>query len=223
MFSVWMTRCAGWVHANPLLLLLIPASRTRLMYWSYKRMKAECDRNPPCHVGGFTRLLSASAPDDLMDEIPTMLVPPMPDADFKARWPVGGAELGSGRPTSASLSPQRLTPVVKPWAVQHWALHARIPEKYVWLADSDMVWLRPMRNPSRNGRQAHERASRHGASRRALGTGRWRLSCYMQARSLRLGLHVVCRKPASRGKGRPELHREELHRQLLTGRSGQDP
>ena len=31
------------------------------MYWSYKRMKAECERNPPCHVGGFTRLLSSKA------------------------------------------------------------------------------------------------------------------------------------------------------------------
>ena len=97
---------------------------------------------------------------------PIGICPPFSSSTVSAADARGGLQREAVHPCVISLRtspdspghlptpvPQRLTPVVKPWAVQHWALHARIPDKYVWLADSDMVWLRPMRNPSRNGRQ----------------------------------------------------------------------
>ena len=57
--------------------------QTRIMYWTYKRVKAECEANPPCHLGGFTRVLAADQPDALMHEVPTLVVPPLKRRTFK--------------------------------------------------------------------------------------------------------------------------------------------
>lgn len=46
----------------------------RIMYYWYKKMKDM----PGSEMGGFTRILHSGSPDNLMDEIPTMVVDPLP-------------------------------------------------------------------------------------------------------------------------------------------------
>lgn len=47
----------------------------RIMYYWYKKMKDM----PGSNMGGFTRVLHSGKPDNLMEEIPTMVVDPLPD------------------------------------------------------------------------------------------------------------------------------------------------
>jgi hypothetical protein len=46
----------------------------RIMYYWYKKKKDL----PGSDMGGFTRILHSGSPDNLMDEIPTMVVNPLP-------------------------------------------------------------------------------------------------------------------------------------------------
>lgn len=46
----------------------------RIMYYWYKQQKDL----PGSEMGGFTRILHSGSPDNLMDEIPTMVVDPLP-------------------------------------------------------------------------------------------------------------------------------------------------
>lgn len=46
----------------------------RIMYYWYKQKKDL----PGSEMGGFTRILHSGSPDNLMDEIPTMVVDPLP-------------------------------------------------------------------------------------------------------------------------------------------------
>lgn len=46
----------------------------RIMYYWYKRNK----ELPGSEMGGFTRVLHSGNPDNLMDEIPTVVVDPLP-------------------------------------------------------------------------------------------------------------------------------------------------
>ena len=46
----------------------------RIMYYWYKKQK----ELPGSEMGGFTRILHSGNPDNLMDEIPTMVVDPLP-------------------------------------------------------------------------------------------------------------------------------------------------
>lgn len=46
----------------------------RIMYYWYKKKKDL----PGSEMGGFTRILHSGSPDNLMDEIPTMVVDPLP-------------------------------------------------------------------------------------------------------------------------------------------------
>jgi len=50
-------------------------------YW-YKEMR---DR-PGSDMGGFTRILHSGKPDGLMDEMPTMVVDPLPEGKDKVRF-----------------------------------------------------------------------------------------------------------------------------------------
>ena len=53
----------------------------RIMYYWYKKMKDL----PDSEMGGFTRVLHSGKPDNLMDEIPTMVVDPLPDGVDRVR------------------------------------------------------------------------------------------------------------------------------------------
>lgn len=46
----------------------------RIMYYWYKKIKDV----PGSDMGGFTRILHSGNPDNLMDEIPTFVVDPLP-------------------------------------------------------------------------------------------------------------------------------------------------
>lgn len=46
----------------------------RILYYWYKQQKGL----PGSEMGGFTRILHSGSPDNLMDEIPTMVVDPLP-------------------------------------------------------------------------------------------------------------------------------------------------
>lgn len=47
----------------------------RIMYYWYKKFKHE----PVSEMGGFTRILHSGKPDNVMDEIPTVIVDPLPE------------------------------------------------------------------------------------------------------------------------------------------------
>ena len=53
--------------------------QSRIMHYWYKEMR---DR-PGSDMGGFTRILHSGKPDGLMDEIPTMVVDPLPEGTDK--------------------------------------------------------------------------------------------------------------------------------------------
>lgn len=53
----------------------------RIMYYWYKKMK---DRKGS-EMGGFTRVLHSGSADDLMEEIPTFVVEPLPDGMDQVR------------------------------------------------------------------------------------------------------------------------------------------
>ena len=52
----------------------------------YKKIKKQCEANPPCHMGGFTRLLHSGKEDDLMAEIPTFVADPLPPEHPDHGW-----------------------------------------------------------------------------------------------------------------------------------------
>ncbi|KAF8396251.1 hypothetical protein HHK36_017866 [Tetracentron sinense] len=57
----------------------------RIMYYWYKKVKDM----PGSEIGGFTRILSSGKPDNLMDEIPTFMVDPLPEGADRGEYPVG--------------------------------------------------------------------------------------------------------------------------------------
>jgi len=54
----------------------------RIMYYWYKKKK----NLPESEMGGFTRILHSGQPDNLMDEIPTMVVDPLPAGVDRVRF-----------------------------------------------------------------------------------------------------------------------------------------
>lgn len=52
----------------------------------YKKQKARCEKEGKCDMGGFTRLLHSGQADDLMNEIPTMVVDPLPSDMVEHSW-----------------------------------------------------------------------------------------------------------------------------------------
>ena len=53
----------------------------RIMYYWYKKVK----EMPGSEMGGFTRVLHSGSPDNLMEEIPTFVVDPLPDGLDRVR------------------------------------------------------------------------------------------------------------------------------------------
>ncbi|GFH15987.1 uncharacterized protein HaLaN_12328, partial [Haematococcus lacustris] len=52
--------------------------QARIHYWWYQRQRQLCQSQGQCDMGGFTRLLHSGEADDLMDEVPTVVVRPIP-------------------------------------------------------------------------------------------------------------------------------------------------
>jgi hypothetical protein len=55
--------------------------QSRVMHYWYREMRGR----PGSDMGGFTRILHSGKPDGLMDEIPTMVVDPLPEGKDKVR------------------------------------------------------------------------------------------------------------------------------------------
>ncbi|KAK4770591.1 hypothetical protein SAY87_031123 [Trapa incisa] len=96
----------------------------RIMYYWYKQQKDL----PGSEMGGFTRILHSGSPDNLMDEIPTMVVDPLP----------AGLDRG-------------YIVLNRPWAFVQWLKKAAIEEEYVLMAEPDHIFVRPLPNLAHTG------------------------------------------------------------------------
>lgn len=97
----------------------------RVHYYWYKKRLEECNKQGKCEMGGWTRLLHSGKADDLMDELPTIVVDPLPQDTVEHSWYVV---------------------LNRPYAFVQWVQKAQIPEKYVLMAEPDHVFLRPLPN-----------------------------------------------------------------------------
>ncbi|OMO87399.1 hypothetical protein COLO4_20667 [Corchorus olitorius] len=96
----------------------------RIMYYWYKKQKDL----PGSEMGGFTRILHSGSPDNLMDEIPTVIVDPLP----------AGLDRG-------------YIVLNRPWAFVQWLEKTTIEEEYVLMAEPDHVFIRPLPNLASGG------------------------------------------------------------------------
>ncbi|KAK9735947.1 hypothetical protein RND81_04G240000 [Saponaria officinalis] len=94
----------------------------RIMYYWYKKVK---DLNGS-DMGGFTRVLHSGRVDNLMEEIPTFVVDPLPK----------GVDKG-------------YVVLNRPWAFVQWLANATIEEEYVLMAEPDHIFVKPLPNLSK--------------------------------------------------------------------------
>ncbi|KAJ8756098.1 hypothetical protein K2173_024645 [Erythroxylum novogranatense] len=91
----------------------------RIMYYWYKKKKDLYGSD----MGGFTRILHSGKPDDLMDEIPTFVVDPLP----------AGMDKG-------------YVVLNRPYAFVQWLERANIEEEFILMAEPDHIFLGPLPN-----------------------------------------------------------------------------
>ncbi|CAN6839272.1 unnamed protein product [Brassica oleracea] len=99
----------------------------RILYYWYKQKKAL----PRSDMGGFTRILHSGNPDNLMDEIPTFVIDPLPS----------GLDQG-------------YVVLNRPWAFEQWLERATIKEDYVLMAEPDHIFVNPLPNLAVGGSPA---------------------------------------------------------------------
>ncbi|XP_040873341.1 hydroxyproline O-arabinosyltransferase PLENTY isoform X2 [Glycine max] len=97
----------------------------RIMYYWYKKVKDM----PGSDMGKFTRIVHSGRPDQLMDEIPTFVVDPLP----------AGLDRG-------------YVVMNRPWAFVQWLEKADIEEEYILMAEPDHIFVNPLPNLT-NGNQ----------------------------------------------------------------------
>ncbi|KAI3448787.1 hypothetical protein Pfo_005452 [Paulownia fortunei] len=91
----------------------------RIMYYWYKKKKDL----PGSEMGKFTRILHSGNPDNLMDEIPTFVVDPLP----------AGLDRG-------------YVVLNRPWAFVQWLEKVTIEEEYILMAEPDHIFIKPLPN-----------------------------------------------------------------------------
>lgn len=91
----------------------------RIMYYWYMKKK----NLPGSEMGKFTRILHSGSPDNLMDEIPTFVVDPLPE----------GLDLG-------------YVVLNRPWAFVQWLEKATIEEEYILMAEPDHIFVNLLPN-----------------------------------------------------------------------------
>jgi hydroxyproline O-arabinosyltransferase len=99
--------------------------QSRVHYYWFLKIKKECESKGNCEMGGFTRILHSGKPDDLMEEIPTFVVEPLPAEKHDHH---GYVVLN------------------RPYAFVQWTQKAKIAEDYVLMSEPDHIWLKPMPN-----------------------------------------------------------------------------
>ncbi|KAK6132804.1 hypothetical protein DH2020_033447 [Rehmannia glutinosa] len=98
--------------------------QSRIMYYWYKKKKDL----PGSEMGKFTRILHSGNPDNLMDEIPTFVVDPLPE----------GVDRG-------------YVVLNRPWAFVQWLNKATIEEEYILMAEPDHIFTKPLPNLAYEG------------------------------------------------------------------------
>ncbi|XP_073125305.1 hydroxyproline O-arabinosyltransferase 3-like isoform X2 [Henckelia pumila] len=93
--------------------------QSRVMYYWYMKNKDL----QGSEMGKFTRVLHSGAPDNLMDEIPSFVVDPLPP----------GLDRG-------------YIVLNRPWAFVQWLDKATIEEDYILMAEPDHIFLKPLPN-----------------------------------------------------------------------------
>lgn len=95
--------------------------QSRIMYHYYKKIKAE---HPDSAFGGFTRVLHSGRPDNLMDEIPTVVVDALPP----------------------SINDEGYVVLHRPYAIKQWldTYADGIEEEFVLMSEPDHLYVRPM-------------------------------------------------------------------------------
>ncbi|KAK1279207.1 hypothetical protein QJS04_geneDACA016568 [Acorus gramineus] len=96
----------------------------RIMYYWYKQVRGL----PGSEMGGFTRILHNGREDHLMEEIPTVVVDPLP----------AGLDRG-------------YIVLNRPWAFVQWLEKTTIEEDYILMAEPDHVFVKPLPNLARGG------------------------------------------------------------------------
>ncbi|XP_052876564.1 hydroxyproline O-arabinosyltransferase RDN2-like isoform X1 [Gossypium arboreum] len=96
----------------------------RIMYYWYKKKKDL----PGSDMGDFTRILHSGSPDNFMDEIPTIVVDPLPE----------GLDRG-------------YIVLNRPWAFVQWLEKATIEEDYILMAEPDHIFINPLPNLASGG------------------------------------------------------------------------
>ncbi|XP_062082253.1 hydroxyproline O-arabinosyltransferase NOD3-like [Humulus lupulus] len=99
----------------------------RIMYYWYKEMKDM----PGSDMGKFTRILHSGSPDNLMEEIPTFVVDPLPQ----------GLDRG-------------YIVLNRPWAFVQWLEKATIEEEYILMAEPDHIFANPLPNLAKGNHPA---------------------------------------------------------------------
>ncbi|MEW5304340.1 MAG: hypothetical protein WDW36_006957 [Sanguina aurantia] len=99
--------------------------QVRVHYYWLNKVKAVCEANGDCEMGGFTRLLHSGQADDLMDEMPTVVVDPLPSSMVEHSWYIV---------------------LNRPYAFVQWTQKVKIPERYVLMSEPDHIFLRPVPN-----------------------------------------------------------------------------
>ncbi|XP_076949149.1 hydroxyproline O-arabinosyltransferase RDN2-like [Bidens hawaiensis] len=93
--------------------------QSRIMHFWYKRMRNVAGSE----MGKYTRILHSGQPDNLMDEIPTFVVDPLP----------AGMDKG-------------YIVLNRPWAFVQWLKRATIEEEYILMAEPDHIYVNPLPN-----------------------------------------------------------------------------
>ncbi|GAB2277098.1 hypothetical protein Dimus_011806 [Dionaea muscipula] len=91
----------------------------RVMYYWYKKFKDAHGSD----MGGFTRVLHSGSEDNLMNEIPTFVVDPLPN----------GLDQG-------------YIVLNRPWAFVQWLEKATIEEEYILMGEPDHIFVNPLPN-----------------------------------------------------------------------------
>lgn len=99
--------------------------QSRVAYYWYKKAKEECEKQlgDKCQMGGYTRLLHSGGADLWVDEIPTVVVAPLPE-EYQ--------QIAAG-----------YVVLDRPYAFKQWVEKYidTIPENYIWMGEPDHIFL----------------------------------------------------------------------------------
>eukprot|EP00798_Chlamydomonas_sp_ICE-L_P000484 gene484-1890_t len=99
----------------------------RIHYYHFRKIRAQCRAQwgGSCEMGGFTRLLHSGSPDGLINEVPTIVVDPLPEY---------------------VIAHTMYVVLNRPYGFARWVSIAKIPERYLFMSEPDHIFMRPLPN-----------------------------------------------------------------------------